>query len=624
MDRLAPGTNANPMDCFFPSLRLLTAATLACCVVPLFSTLAEDEKLVPARMSEMHDKLGNVWGLDSSGSVQQSGNDNGNACFQRAATMTVGRGSMNFESPMMTADGAEYVFRGRTPSSRVTRRVRLDAERGAMRYLEIFENTTKIPAPVQVVISTMMATPAARYMNLHDKPMGGAFGNEDGAYAVSEEEGHNDAVFITGYPKGKTNPRVTVQDNRKFDVTYSLTLPPEGSVAIVHYVAQCAQGSAKQAKDLLAVYFKNGRLVDPGIPAAYKSAISNFSVGKPAEAEDEPLELLEALTQLSTDAKLSRENVDGLVIDAGSKLAGTITGSDFEIETAYGKTKVAFANVAGVSGGEGMLSPVRVFLRDGEILNGTVNGAKVSMATDGGLSFDVDFAQMQLLTMRAGKADSVPPPKAAMLVMTQLGDRLALSADAPAPIEAATPWGMARVPLADVRSIAPVREPFPAQRFELTDGSHFLAMLRGGEWTAPTLRFGPVKMMPQGIRAMSRVAAGPRVPEGPRCELIGENQLAGSIDLAALSLATDSAVTQIDPKQILAIESDEAGGSSRTVTVKLTGGQALKGRLVDNVVPIRNGDRTWRVPASHFSAFHRPEPEPPEEKPAEPAKEDAK
>ena len=52
-----------------------------------------------------------------------------------------------------------------------------------------------------------------------------------------------------------------------------------------------------------------------------------------------------------------------MLLDAGAKLSGTVTGGDLTIETEFGKTQVAFADIAGVSGGAGVQRPLRVFLR---------------------------------------------------------------------------------------------------------------------------------------------------------------------------------------------------------------------------------------------------------------------
>ena len=602
--------------------RLMAAAAIASCVLP-FSARAEEEKLVPARFTVRTDKLGLRWSINEGGVIL---NDN-TECFANGGMLRIDANSVRFSRPMMTADGSEYVFAGTQLGLKITRRVRLDAERGAVRYLDVFENPGKAPLKVQAVIHTELPSSATQLLTFQEKPFTGALGNDDGGFAIVSEEGRNDGAIIVADPKAKPKPAIRVQGNRVFDVTYPLEIPAGASTAIVHYLAQRAQVSAKEGRDLLAAYYKRGRLFDPSIPKASEKLLANFTFGRPADEDDgTPPRLLDALAKLAEGADLSREKLDGILIDAGSKLLGTVIGGDFEIETVFGKTPVAFANVAGVAGGAGVLRPVRVFLRDGEILSGTVSGVKCAMSTDSGLAFDVDFAQIQLLTMRADARDSIAPAKAALLVTTQLGDRLALSAEAAAPLEAATPWGMARVPLADVRSIEPVREPFPSQKLVLTDRSSILAMLRGGDWTAPTLRFGPVKIAPQSIREMLRLAVGAKTAAAPHCELLGENRIAGTIDLPELHLATESSITPVDPKQIVEIAVSKSDDGAQSVIVKLAGGQELKGRLVETVLPLRSGERVWRVPVAHLVAFRIPEPEPPpeEKKEAEPAKEEVK
>jgi hypothetical protein len=297
-------------------------------------------------------------------------------------------------------------------------------------------------------------------------------------------------------------------------------------------------------------------------------------------------------------------------------LAGTITGNDFEIETAWGKTPIPFAGVAGIAGGAGVQRPVRVYLRNGEILTGTTHGAKFAMKTDSGLSLDVDLPEIHLLTLRAAEGDGVAPPKAALLVTTQRGDRLALSGTSSEPLEVATPWGTARIALAELKSLTSAREPFPSHRLVLADRSQLSVMMRGGEWAAPTLRFGAIKIVPQNIRDLQQIASQP--PEaaeaapkaaGPHCEIVGENRLTGVIDLPSLSLTAENSVTPVDPKQILQFEAESGNNAVRSFTIKLVGGQELKGRLAETFLPIRSDTRTWRVPVAQFVAFRKPEPE---------------
>ena len=347
----------------------------------------------------------------------------------------------------------------------------------------------------------------------------------------------------------------------------------------------------------------------------------NFSTRADGEEDGVAAPVLAALQALIEAAEINRGKADTVLLDAGAKLAGIVTGGDFAIETEFGKAEVAFADIAGLTGGGGVQRPVRVFLRNGEVLIGQATGAKFAMATDTGLAFDIDLAQIQMLALRRGESDGQPPANAAALLTTHRGDCLALASPAAAGLQAATPWGMIQVPLAEIESLAYVREPFPTHRLVLADRSRLLVMLRGDEWQLATTRFGNVKVVPQSVRELRRTGAPPLAPadggdERPmtaaNCELIGENRITGVIDLAALYLASAKATTQLDPRTITKLEREGGEDAAEaTVKVHLADGQTMGGRLTESVLPIRSGARVWRVPLAHIVAVNVPPPEKP-------------
>ncbi|HEX8297091.1 MAG TPA: hypothetical protein VF593_12375 [Chthoniobacteraceae bacterium] len=611
---------------FLPVNWLLLAA--ACSVfAPLRGFAAEPEKLIPARFTQVTDRRANRWDINPQGAVSDGTND----CFDNGGALQLDGNQVPFTRPMMTADGSEFVLTGRYRSLTVTRRIRLDPENGALRYIEIFEAAGTAPQKVQANIHTDLGNAAVQVLDLKEKPFMGQLGKEDGAFFSTGADSRPGVVFIVADPKSKVKPQVRINGNRSFDITFSVDLPAGGSVAYVHYMAQRANASAADARELLASYYKRGRLVDPTVPALYQKLIANFSSARPIDEDEEKTALVLApLQALAEKAEITRGKLDAVLIEPGSKLTGNIIGNDFEVETVFGKTPLVFAQLAGIEGGAGVQRPIRFFLRDGEILTGTAPGAKLSMKTESGLDLAVELAEVHLVTLRAGEQDGVAVAAAGMLVATQGGDRLAISHESSAPLEVATPWGMLRVNLAEIRSLSSVREPFPAHRLALTDGSRFVAMMRGGEWNAPSLRFGMVKLVPQSLREMLRMqsrasssgeeaAAEPRPARMPFCELLGESRLAGVIDLPSLHLVAESSVTPVASSQILQLEASD-DGAGQLFTVRLAGGTELKGRLAETLLPLRSGQRVWRVPLAHVVAFRTPEaPEESEKKEPSPA-----
>ena len=266
------------------------------------------------------------------------------------------------------------------------------------------------------------------------------------------------------------------------------------------------------------------------------------------------------------------------------------------------------------------------FLRDGEVLAGAVSGGGFAVTTDSGLHFEIDLAQIQLLALRKDTADGKPPKDTAALLTTQRGDCLALAEKSAAELQAATPWGMLRLPFAEIANLEYTREPFPGHRLTLADRSRLPVMLRGADWQVATVRFGTVKIAPPSVRELrtagTRAAPAANVgAEGEagfaNCELSGGSRLAGVIDLSALHLASAKSTTPLDPKTITTLTRDAGEDGAALVKVTLADGQELSGRLVETTLPIRSGDRVWRVPAVHILSVNVPPPaKPKDEAPA--------
>jgi len=587
-----------------------------CCTLArgFLTCFAAEEALVPARFTQANDGLGFRWDITPQGTIGDGSND----CFDNAAVLRVNRTVVNFSRPMMTADGSEFVISGRAGPLAVTRRIRLDATNAVVRYLEIFENTGTASQPLQVNLHTDLGNNATGTMTERDKAFAGQLAKDEGAIVAIGNSDRPGVVFLLADPKSKAKPVVQINTNRGFDMTWDLPLKAGGSVAILHYIAQRNQANSASARVLLKQFAKDGRLTDPKIPKAFTKLIANFSTRAEGEEDGVAAPVLAALQALTEAAEISRGKSDTVLLDAGAKLAGTVTGGDFAIETEFGKAQVAFADIAGLTGGGGVQRPVRIFLRSGEVLIGTPSGAKFAMATDTGLAFDIDLAQIQMLALRRGERDGQSPANASALLTTHRGDCLALAAPAAAGLQAATPWGMIQVPLAEIESLAYVREPFPTHRLVLADRSRLLVMLRGDEWQLATTRFGNVKVVPQSVRELRRAGAPLPTPSGAEderpvtgahCEIIGENRITGVIDLPELHLASAKSTTPLDPKTITKLEREGSDdGAEASVKVHLADGQVLGGRLTESVLPIRSGERVWRVPLAHVVAVHVPPP----------------
>ena len=587
-------------------------------------------KLVPATYSPITDSLGFTWDVNSSGAIGRGSN-----CFSTAFTLSIDGNDFHSQQATMTADGREYLITGTCNNCNVTRRVRVDPKAGLCRFIETLRNNgsgalsftvmirVSFNSNIQSIVSDTAASPSAQ---LGPKDSGVVFIR----YGTPTRQVPT-VLWMLASPGGKIRPTLRTEGITSFTASYPITLAPGASVSLLHAAAQRNLAGAADAATLGKLFapLKSAQLVADRPPKERKDFANFIPSGTGGDGDEAAPGALTALQALLDPADVSREKSDTVLLDAAAKVSGTVSGGALAIETEFGNADVAFADIAGIAGGGGVQRPVRVFLRDGEILAGAVSGEKFAMTTDSSLHFEIDLTQIQMLALRKGGSDGRPPDGASALLTTQNGDCLAISQEAATELHAATPWGMLRVPLAEIANLEYLREPFPGHRLTLTDHSRLPVMLRGDEWQVATVRFGTVTIAPQSVRALRRTGTKVTPPANAsaenaagfaNCELSGDNRLAGVIDLAALHLASAKSTTPLDPKTITTLTREPGEDGVALVKIKLADGQELSGHLVESTLPIRSGDRVWRVPATHILSVNVPPPaKPNDETPATPA-----
>ncbi len=552
-------------------------------------------------------------------SVMPEGGDRG--CLISAGGLMANGIPINFSETQMTADGSEYVLRCNIGTVQITRRIRLDSREDVVRFLEVFENTGTRDQELKVMLTTAVAANARNFLTPEKVfPNATQANNQDSILAMPQAGGPS-LVWLLGEPKGRNTPNLERKSPSQLVATYHLTLKRGEAVAIVHYVAQRKVANAAEGAATIKAVFdrlvRNGQLRDAAIPAAFREMIVNFSMSGKAEAG--PASADAALRRALESAGLERGKADGVALDANARLAGTVRGGDFSVQTEFGPARVAFAEVAGIAGGAGVQRPVRVFLRNGEVLAGAVSGAKFTMTSDTGLAFDIDLAQIQMLALRVGPDDRKPPAGAVAFLTTHRGDSLALAADAEATLPLASPWGVNRVPLSEIAALTPVREPFPAHRLMLGNLSRMLVLLAGEELALTATRFGKVKLVSQSVREIQAVAPppspeAPPQPETPHCETLGDYRITGRLDLPTVHLISAKGTTEIAVPKIVKISGMSGEVADGEFRVTLADGQKLDGQIAESVLPFRSGNCVWQVPRAQITVMHNPPPEKPPER----------
>ncbi|KPL01824.1 MAG: hypothetical protein AMK75_03785 [Planctomycetes bacterium SM23_65] len=540
--------------------------------------------LVPASYSQKTDALGFLWDIQSYG-----GFSNGtNSCFSGAVVLHVNGSQFSSSTRMMTPDGSTYLFGGSKSGVEIVRRVKIDTQLSAVRFVEMFTNRGGRPVTISVRLLTYLGANCGAVLT--DNGRSGVLGlqrKESGLVAVAQPGSRPSAVFFLGDSRSKFKPSISIQSNQQFHFTYALTIGPGKTVSILHGLAQRYVRANPDAK-LLASLFKpmKSRRFVRDIPRDVRRTIANlkgFGYGLGAEVQTGmPLEAL----------GIERQNVDVLAIGEETRLHGSASCARLAVATAYGSKVIAFEKVAALVGGRHGGRNCWVYLRDGQVFTGQVTAEKLRFTTGSGLTVDLDMATLDRLVCAAKPEDGKPPATVSVFVETFEGDRLAALANEPAAtLELLTPWCARRLSLDELRWVGPHEENLPGHLVHLKDGSRFSAFLGEDQLTVKTLDFGVQKFTPADL--CSIVAVGAPTPKdqekeeaeitAPHVVLVGGGVLVGRVDLARVHLLAGGQVVTLPPEQIRALHNvtQEEGSEDANILVQaeIWGGGTVSGHL---------------------------------------------
>ncbi len=486
-----------------PTFTRLVCAVVFAVTLSRAAARADDkpaEQLVRANYRSVNDSMGFRWDVNSYGMI----NDGSDDCFDGALRLDV-NGSQFYcsNNAMMTSDGKEYVLSRKMSGMNVTRRIRIDTERSFVRYLEIFENTKNSAATVRVDLRTSLGNTYQQVVTNTGSVFSGIFGKKDcGILAMVNSGSRPSVMHVLRHPKGKVQPAVTMSDQRNFIFTFNLSLKAGEKAAVMHLVAQRRGVSASTAPDAFKKLYARNRLVRIDVPKDLKKLVLNFRSWGGAEG---PGKLLQPLLRLAEHAGMDRGMEDQLVVEDDTVVAGTVSCGAFEVETPYGTRKVDPGDIVLLFGGKSTARPHRVFLRDGQVLAGTVKAQDFVLKTREEFTVELDPEALDMLFMRADLRDGHPAAGVTGFVDTHRGDRLAIVQKDDLTVDTITPWGSAKIPLSDMDYLYYSREDQPGHRVVLKNGSRFPVILKNPELTVDTLLFGSLKLtglLVSGLRSV--------------------------------------------------------------------------------------------------------------------------
>ncbi|MCB1229093.1 MAG: hypothetical protein KDN19_02440 [Verrucomicrobiae bacterium] len=602
---------------------------------------------IPQNFELWQDSEGFLWQLNRQGALG-SGDT---AYFQTAMALFIkGQSFSPSEATRLDGgeagdDGARVVLSQKGDELTITRDLWFDRERAGVRVLDVFENTGSRTATFRIDLKTAYQNP---WQDLHGtegrilgaKPGAGLGGRDFGVVVkFSAAEGRHDTLIVTSSERDAQQPMISFASNlREVTLSYDLEIEPGKKAALLHWVAQRNLQAPGDAGEALRPFYQRRQLMNPAVTEAQAAMVRNFeaqSFPKPGVTPFD-LEGLVSLNAVTESLGVVRRNEDVLWISSDNQLTGKVNEkASLRVATEWGERETPIAKVAAIQGGSGLGRTPRVFLRDGRVWAGKVTPTDLTMKIAEGWEVEeLQPEEISLLLLAVGADDGRPPKGAGVFVELRSGDVLAAKETEGQSLRILTPWGEDSVSFEQVRELS-YSSGSSAPRFRLlrSDGSLLtvflgsddLALAEAGSSAGESgaaLVISPVAVAgawKPGQR-VGRAAGDPadewfdledavtslgrQLPDSAVL-LSGNNLLAGRLAMERLNLVSGTAVTPIDPAEIVMMRRslDTESDAAPVFEIELSGGEVLTGRLRERLFEIESGEKRWRVPAAHFIAY---------------------
>ena len=521
----------------------------------------------------------------------------------------------------MTAGGNEYVLTARMSNLEVTRRIKVDLSSCAVRYVEVLRNLGSTPVTATLALKTQLPRgPSQGLFTDTGAPAGTSLGKKDSGLVVIGKSPNQQLslLFHLAGARSKIKPTIQNQNNYRFTFTYSVTVQAGKTASILHGIAQrrlAAMPNPKAAEALFKPFAARGWTRD--LPRDIRRSIVNLGgAGFGGFADAGSLVTLESL-------EVERQAADVLAIGEQTRLHGTASCRTFAVETRFGTLKLGLEKIAAIAGQRCTGGTPRVFLVDGQVLNGRIAAEGLQFTMNSGLQLTLEVENLDRLVMRAGPNDGKPADSVAAMLETTDGDRLALlqgtaslePGGAEQKVAVTTPWGDRQIALDEIERMF-LSEQKVGHHLVLRDGSRLFGFVSGSALSFNTLFFGVREFTPPQIRRMT-AAGSTSFEDSPAAEiaasyllLVGDNVLVGQVDLASIHFNTSGQRIPVPPNQIRLLRSigGEGGDGGPLFEAELWDGGTISGALAEPVLPVRCGGVLAQVPLHDVLEVHVPTP----------------
>jgi hypothetical protein len=570
-------------------------------------TQAQQQATVPYQPTVLTDAKTHEWFIEQNGGLQR----NSSAPSMIGSCMMLQFGSQQFYSqqPMTTPDGKEIIMTTQQPLNglSITRRITFMEREGALRYVDEFLNTTSRDMTVSVELRHSFNNSAkAIHSNLGRVIKDSLEPTESGFIGLpGDSDTKAPAVLFTlRAPKSDIPLRMTTRSNYQMSVFYTLTLPAGQTQSLVHGIAQIDLGTQRTPDDIAKACrsLNIGRLTKGLSKATLKSAVNlGGKSGAYGLGDWFPNEFW----------GVAAGNSDQLALGANSLLKGQAAASSVSMSRSADKTSIAWDRIAAIAGpGHTQEARSWIYLRDGQRWFGTLETPGLHFTLIGG----ADLALPKPDRIILGQSTPQEPALTSPLIELWNGERLSIQPQGD--FLTRSPFGILRIPWAEVIALQNQDEESLGGMLFLQDGSRMRVMPQSGIVKLATTSLGVQDIDLGQIRnIITPLAIKQPEEEGEPAssfvELTGDLRLVGRITTATLTLITDSGPLSLAPASIRELQDISEDGSTSVVRVfkaELWGGGHVTGRLEQNHLRVEGRGFAWDIPTRHLLRLANPIP----------------
>lgn len=508
--------------------------------------------LIPAAMGIRTDKQGNSWNIETNGTIGRIGSTMVNS----GLVLSVNDETFASFQPMMSRDGNEFVLRGRPiesiPGLQVQRRIKLitspisgagalsgDDAGGGLRFAEIFYNGSTDPISFTVGLTTNFSGNYKHFLSDRGTSEPVILGEGESGIIVLPGASQSTKAFLFSLADAGSAIKPTISAQNRYGLTfrYQVNLAPGETGVILHRVAQVMIPGNFDRRTLLRLFSPYALShSDTVLDSQWDRFVLNVSSDRVGLNEHFPIAGFEALEMEPAES-------DTLAVGGTTRLPGTASSPGVVITTPFGDAEVALDSIAAITGGKfAGGGKERLYLRDGQILSGSISAPDFVFKQKSGTEMVIEIAKLDRLVLAAKPV--AEPKTARTLLETFGGDRLLLNKLKGIEIKGITPWGVVPIPLDQITSLHPDVSS-PGYRVHLLDGSELRVFPGEDHLPLEIDRLGSVEIPQSIVRSLvteqHNENAIPFEPEAGKSavQLSGYQKVIGSVGNSEIVLVSD-------------------------------------------------------------------------------------